>query len=65
MIENKSILITGGAGFVGSHLCEELAKQNNKIYVLDNYFTGSRANHIKKIKYKKGETKNIFNYFKF
>ena len=64
MISNKSILITGGAGFVGSHLCEELAKYNNKIYVLDNYFTGSRANHIKKIKYKNGETKNIFNYFK-
>src|SRR5664280_471629 len=40
----KRILITGGAGFVGSHLCEELLSQGNEVICLDNYFTGSRQN---------------------
>jgi len=40
----KNILITGGAGFIGSHLCERLLKEGNKIICLDNLFTGSRAN---------------------
>lgn len=63
MIKNKTILITGGAGFVGSHLCEFLIKRN-RVYVLDNYFTGSRKNHINGVLYKKGETKNAFKLFK-
>lgn len=40
----KRILITGGAGFVGSHLCDRLLKENNEIICLDNYFTGSKKN---------------------
>ncbi|MGD0341247.1 MAG: UDP-glucuronic acid decarboxylase family protein [Bacteroidales bacterium] len=40
----KRILITGGAGFVGSHLCEELLNQGNEVICLDNYFTGSKKN---------------------
>ena len=40
----KRILITGGAGFVGSHLCEELLSQGNEVICLDNYFTGSKQN---------------------
>ena len=60
---NKIILITGGAGFVGSHLSEFLVRKN-KVYVLDNYFTGSKKNHIKGVIYKKGETKNAFSLFK-
>jgi UDP-glucuronate decarboxylase len=40
----KRILITGGAGFVGSHLCEELLNRGNEIICLDNYFTGSKQN---------------------
>ena len=40
----KRILITGGAGFVGSHLCEELLSQGNDVICLDNYFTGSKQN---------------------
>ncbi len=63
MIKNKKILITGGAGFVGSHLCEALCNHNNEIYVLDNYFTGSKKNHVNDVKYIKGETKDIFKYF--
>lgn len=38
------ILVTGGAGFIGSHLCERLVKEDNEVICLDNYFTGSKAN---------------------
>ena len=40
----KRILVTGGAGFVGSHLCERLLKEGNEVICLDNYFTGSKKN---------------------
>ena len=40
----KKILVTGGAGFIGSHLCEKLLEQNNEVLCLDNYFTGSKMN---------------------
>lgn len=43
----KKILITGGAGFVGSHLCERLLSEGNDVICLDNYFTGSKNNIIK------------------
>ena len=38
------ILITGGSGFVGSHLCERLINDGNEVICLDNYFTGSKKN---------------------
>ena len=40
----NKILITGGAGFLGSHLTEKLLKEGNDVLVVDNYFTGSKAN---------------------
>lgn len=40
----KRILITGGSGFVGSHLCERLLKDGNEVICLDNYFTGNKKN---------------------
>ena len=40
----KRILVTGGAGFLGSHLCERLLEQGNEVISADNYFTGSRQN---------------------
>lgn len=40
----KRILITGGAGFIGSHLCERLLREGNEVICLDNYFTGSKKN---------------------
>ena len=43
----KKILITGGAGFVGSHLCERLLNEGNQVICLDNYFTGDKNNIIK------------------
>ena len=42
----KRILVTGGAGFIGSHLCERLLNENNEVIGLDNYFTGSRDNIV-------------------
>ena len=44
MNSKKNILITGGAGFIGSHLCERLLNDGNKIICLDNLFTGSENN---------------------
>lgn len=40
----KRILVTGGAGFIGSHLCERLLNEGNEVLCLDNYFTGSKKN---------------------
>lgn len=40
----KNILITGGAGFIGSHLCRKLLEQGNKVICLDNFFTGRKDN---------------------
>jgi UDP-glucuronate decarboxylase len=40
----KRILITGGAGFLGSHLCERLLREGNDIICLDNFFTGNKEN---------------------
>ena len=42
----KRILVTGGAGFIGSHLCERLLKLGNEVICADNYFTGSKQNII-------------------
>ena len=41
------ILITGGAGFIGSHLCERLLGNGDDVLCLDNFFTGRRANIVK------------------
>ncbi len=40
----KKVLVTGGAGFIGSHLCKRLLEENNEVLCLDNYFTGSKMN---------------------
>jgi len=40
----KTILVTGGAGFLGSHLCERLLREGNDVLCVDNYFTGTRRN---------------------
>lgn len=53
------VLVTGGAGFIGSHLCERLLILNYEVYSLDNYFTGSKENHIDGVNYIKGSTSQI------
>ncbi|MDA9309058.1 SDR family oxidoreductase [Flavobacteriaceae bacterium] len=43
-LSNKTILVTGGAGFIGSNLCEALLEKGNKVVCLDNFATGKREN---------------------
>ena len=59
------VLVTGGAGFIGSHLCEKLIKDGYKVYSLDNYSTGSFDNHIEGVEYFDGNTKDIEEIIKF
>ena len=42
----KRILVTGGAGFIGSHLCERLLNEGNEVICVDNFFTGSKENIV-------------------
>ena len=44
VIVKKRILITGGAGFIGSHLCDRLVAAGHEVLCVDNYFTGSKSN---------------------
>ena len=54
----ESILITGGAGYIGSHIVEKLVKTNNKIIILDNLITGYKKLINKKAIFIKGDIKN-------
>jgi len=51
MTARKTILITGGAGFIGSHLCRRLIEEKNNVICLDNYFTGRKDNISELIKH--------------
>ena len=44
LIQSKKILVTGGSGFLGSHLCERLLNEGHEVICVDNYFTGSKDN---------------------
>jgi len=44
ILTNKKVLVTGGAGFIGSNLCEKLVNQNNEVVCLDNLLTGKKEN---------------------
>lgn len=59
MNSSKLVLVTGGAGFVGSHLCERLIAEGHRVISLDNYFTGSRENHVNGVEYREGHTKDV------
>ena len=59
MADQKLILVTGGAGFIGSHLCARLVADGHRVISLDNYFTGSRDNHVAGVDYREGHTKDI------
>ncbi len=56
---SKLVLVTGGAGFVGSHLCARLVQEGHQVISLDNYFTGSRDNHVSGVDYREGHTRDI------
>lgn len=55
----KTALVTGGAGFIGSHLCERLFNDGYRVISLDNYFTGLKENHIPGVEYREGHTKDV------
>jgi len=57
--KQKTVLVTGGAGFIGTHLCKRLLVDGHKIISLDNYFTGSKENHIEGVEYREGHTKDV------
>jgi UDP-glucose 4-epimerase len=59
MDSKKLILVTGGAGFIGSHLCARLVKGGHTVISLDNYFAGSRENHVAGVDYREGHTKDV------
>lgn len=59
MAESKLIVVTGGAGFIGSHLCARLARDGHRVISLDNYFTGSRDARVPGVEYREGHTKDI------
>ncbi|RJR13832.1 NAD-dependent epimerase/dehydratase family protein [Candidatus Parcubacteria bacterium] len=59
MASKKTILVTGGAGFVGSRLCERLVQEGHRVISLDNYFSGARETHIPEVEYREGHTKDI------
>lgn len=46
----KRILVSGGAGFIGSHLCERLLKDGNEVVCMDNFFTGDKSNIVHLVK---------------
>jgi UDP-glucose 4-epimerase len=54
-----NILVTGGAGFVGSHLCRRLIEDGHRVISLDNYFTGTTDNHVPGVEYRIGHTRDI------
>ena len=58
-MKNKKILVTGGAGFIGSHLCERLLEAGNEVTSLDNYFLGQYENHIEGVNYIDAPTNDI------
>ena len=59
MQKKQTILVTGGAGFVGAHLCKRLLESGHRVISLDNYFAGSKENHVAGVEYREGHTKDI------
>jgi UDP-glucose 4-epimerase len=57
--EPKTIVVTGGAGFVGSRLCARLAPRGHKVISVDNYFTGVRGVEVAGVDYREAHTRDI------
>mgnify|MGYP005997693145 FL=1 len=58
MSKTNNILITGGAGYIGSHIVENFVKSSSKVFILDNLVTGYKKLINKKAKFIKGDIKN-------
>ena len=57
-IKKRKILVTGGAGFIGSHLVNELIKRKNKVVVIDNLSSGRKENINPKAKFYKVDVRS-------
>lgn len=55
----KKVLVTGGAGFIGSNLCNTLVKKGYAVTALDNLFLGKKTNLNEKVKFVKGDVRNV------
>lgn len=58
-LKNKKILVTGGAGFIGSHIVDELIKKKAKVIIIDNLSTGRKENINKRAKFYKGDIRDL------
>ena len=63
-MRKKTVLITGGAGFIGSHMCEKLLNNDYAVICLDNFITGTKDNIKELFSYKdfRFEKHNVSNY---
>ena len=57
-----NIIVTGGAGFIGTNLCKELNKLGHKVTSIDNYSTGKEQNHIEGIRYENFDIRKVYDY---
>ena len=56
------VIVTGGAGFIGTNLCKKLVKLEHEVISIDNYNTGKETNHIPGVKYLNMDIRNIHDY---
>jgi len=63
LFRGNSILITGGTGFVGTHLAQQLAEASDSIVCLDNYLSGRKSNQIAGVSYIEGDVNDIVDIF--
>jgi UDP-glucose 4-epimerase len=56
------IIVTGGAGFIGTNLCKKLIELGHEVTSIDNYTTGKEENHIESVKYLKYDIRHTYNY---
>ena len=56
------VIVTGGAGFVGTNLCKKLIEQGHKVTSIDNYSTGKKENHIKGVRYENSDIRKTPHY---
>ena len=56
------IIITGGAGFIGTNLCKKSLELGHKVTSIDNYSTGKKENHIEGVRYENFDIRNVYDY---